>query len=118
LTPSGDDVLLGLILAINRWKIILLPYTDITDFNESIIQEAYIRTTTLSANLIESAVVGQADERLVNALDQIISEIPFDKNIVDASLNWGSSSGYYVLLGILCAVLLVGEPYQDSNTLT
>jgi hypothetical protein len=109
LTPSGDDLVLGLVLTLNRWKNILIPDIDIDDFNENIIREAFKRTTTLSANLIECAVFRQADERLVNALDQIICEIPFNKDSLGASLKWGSSSGYYVMLGILCAVTWVDK---------
>ena len=67
LTPSGDDILLGLLLALTRWGDVLAPGWDAPAFTRALLTLAYAKTTTLSANLIECASQGQADERLVTA---------------------------------------------------
>ncbi len=69
LTPSGDDLITGFILALNRWGDTLAPELDLEKLNSDVIQIAYQGTTTLAANLIECASRGQADERLLLALD-------------------------------------------------
>ena len=73
LTPFGDDILIGLLLCLNRWGDILEPGVDLLAFSRHIIESAYRKTTTLSANLIASAARGQAEERLIRACDHLMS---------------------------------------------
>jgi hypothetical protein len=107
LTPAGDDLVLGLGLALKRWGKILAPRLDAESILVSLPGAARQRTTMLSANLIECAVQGEADERLVSALDGILTGRPGVPEIVSGLADWGSSSGGYVLCGI-GAVLAVG----------
>ncbi len=105
LTPSGDDFLIGLLLALNRWEAVFGPNDQLQNLNEKIISVAYTKTTTLSANLIECAARGLADERLINALDYLMTGANAAENTLSELLNWGNSSGVDALVGMIVAVL-------------
>jgi hypothetical protein len=100
LTPSGDDLLTGLILLLNRWGDLQRPDLDLEELNCKILSTAYERTTTLSANLIECASRGQSDERLVAVVDSVVTGVPGESEGVSNLLGWGSSSGVDALVGV------------------
>jgi len=100
LTPSGDDCVLGLLLMLNRWQ----ANRDWSEFNRAVINTAYQKTTTLSANLIECATGGQADERLLNVVDGIATGKPAVAECVECVLEWGNSSGIDALVGMVIAM--------------
>jgi hypothetical protein len=104
LTPAGDDQALGFLLAVNRWGDLLNPDLDIPGINRALRQAACRKTNTLSANLIECASQGQADERLVLALDGIMTGEPNPETCVAHLLSWGHTSGVYALAGMLRAI--------------
>jgi hypothetical protein len=104
LTPSGDDLLLGLLLALNRWGDILAPGLDIEAFNRLVLPSASQRTTALSASLIACAAQGQADERLVAALDGLLCGGTPAETLISAIAKWGNSSGLDALAGMLLAI--------------
>jgi hypothetical protein len=104
LTPGGDDFLIGLLLSINRWGDVLWPGQDIGMLNQSVIEAAYEGTTTLSANLIDCAVRGQADERLINALDWMMSGDIHERDIITNLLGWGHSSGVNAFAGMASVI--------------
>lgn len=105
LTPSGDDFMIGFLLAVTRWHT-LFPGWDLEPFQQQIIRAAYQRTTTLSANLIECAAQGLADQRLINALDWLVSGAGPGEQIIQELLAWGSSSGEDVFVGFAFALML------------
>jgi hypothetical protein len=100
LTPAGDDLLSGWLLSLNRWKEVLLPDIELQPLNEAIIQAAYEKTTTISANLIECATNGEGDERLLAVLDAIVCELGEQEKLLEDLLSWGSSSGAYAFCGM------------------
>jgi len=105
LTPSGDDLAIGFLLALNRWGHVLAPELNLNLLNQGIISRAYESTTLLSANLIECASQGQADERLILGLDGMLSG-EFDPGACAASLaSWGNTSGIDALVGMALAIL-------------
>jgi len=104
LTPSGDDVVVGLLLMLNRWQAALWPDGDLDSLNRRVVESAYTRTTLLSANLIECAALGQADERLINVVDCIVTGHPSESECVPHVLGWGASSGIDALVGMALAV--------------
>lgn len=106
LTPSGDDFIVGLLLMLNRWQAALLPASDLEQINRRIVEAAYAKTTTLSANLIECAASGEADERLVNVADCICAGRPPEADCVPGLLDWGASSGADALVGMVVALTL------------
>jgi hypothetical protein len=104
LSPSGDDYITGVLLSLNRWKDVLLPNEDLSNLNHQVVETAYQSTTTLSANLIECAVLGQSDERLINAIDYLMCGGGQKDEIVTDLLYWGSSSGVDAFAGIATAL--------------
>ncbi len=109
LTPSGDDFVMGFLLALNRWTEVLFPGYDPKKLNKIVVDAAYEKTTTLSANLIECAARGQGDERLIAALDWLIGGTTQDSGHIDEMLRWGSSSGVDVFAGFVAALSLQSE---------
>lgn len=115
LTPSGDDFLIGLLLCWNRWPQLLgesslidLPYPEhaqLTSINKQLIEAAYQKTTTISANLIECAARGLADERLIQALDYLVAGVYPKEDVAANLLTWGSSSGIDAMIGMRAAIL-------------
>ena len=104
LTPSGDDLAIGYLLALNRWGDLLYPDLDLREINRSLRQAAYRKTSTLSANLVECASFGQADERLLSALDGILTGEPGFAACAAALLSWGHTSGLSALAGMTVAI--------------
>jgi len=104
LTPAGDDFILGFLLCLNRWQGALSPGVDLESLNRQMVRSAYRRTTQLSANLIECATLGLADERLVNGLDWLLSGETTDPDVLGNLLGWGNSSGVSVLAGFATAL--------------
>jgi hypothetical protein len=100
LTPSGDDLVLGFLLAANRWWGQLNMGLDQGRLNQTLVEAAFRKTTLLSANLIEAACLGQADERLVAALDGLMSGEPDAAECARLLAGWGSSSGVDALCGM------------------
>ena len=106
LTPSGDDVVTGCLLTLTRWGHALAPGLNIRALAQDVCQGAYRKTTTLSANLIECASQGQADERLILALDGLVAGRPDIGAIVACLRDWGSTSGGDTLLGMALAMTI------------
>jgi len=110
LTPSGDDLVIGFLLAANRWGERLFPAIATAALNEAIPARAARSTSALSANLIECAARGQADERLVLALDGIVTGIPDAAACLASLAGWGNSSGLDAWVGM--ALLLHSQPFM------
>lgn len=97
LTPSGDDLLAGALLA--RARRGAAPASP-----EALLAVARRRTTTLACNLLELAARGLADERLVNLADHVNAGVPCERTFLD----WGAHSGVDALLGMALEDRLVG----------
>ncbi|NPV78270.1 MAG: DUF2877 domain-containing protein [Anaerolineae bacterium] len=107
LTPSGDDFAAGILLALNRWHELVCPGYPRRELNIELISSAQRKTTRLSANLIEQAATGIADERLLKTIDNIMhGEEDIQENILEIS-HLGHSSGADTLVGM--AVVLTCE---------
>lgn len=100
LTPSGDDLSIGLLITLNRWGHQLEPELDIGSINKLITQAAYSRTTLLSANLIECAAQGQANQRLILSLDGMMTGVPDSERCAGLLAGWGNTSGLDALVGM------------------
>jgi hypothetical protein len=112
LTPSGDDLAMGFLLALRRWGRDLNIRVDTGALQAGVLENAYHQTTTMAANLIECAGNGQTDERLIAALDGIVTGTPDVKLRATYLRSWGSSSGIDALSG-MAAVLLAA---RDAGT--
>jgi hypothetical protein len=106
LTPSGDDLILGFCLALKRWGRHLAPDVQMETLRNELLSQIYKRTTTLSANLIECALQGQANERLILALDGIITGEPDAAACADSLAGWGNTSGIDALVGMIMCLNL------------
>jgi hypothetical protein len=100
LTPAGDDIVLGCLLTLRRWGHKFLPAPDIGVLTQELVSAAYRQTTLLSANLIACAAEGQADERLMLALDGVFTGQPCAEHCANMLLSYGHSSGIEVFAGM------------------
>ena len=124
LTPSGDDVTIGLLLMLTHVKGKHpeqsggRPSTSLRSAQDApaaqskdalvavkhrVVESAYQRTTTISANLIECAANGEADERLINVIDGLVTGTPSRDDCVECVIGWGNSSGLDALIGMALA---------------
>ena len=111
LTPSGDDLIIGLLLALSRWGDVLAPGLDLAALQREILPLARRKTTLLSASLIECATQGQGDERLLTALDGIMTGSPDPTTGASHLLQWGNSSGVDALTGMAISIM----PYNPRR---
>lgn len=99
LTPSGDDLLCGVLLGLARWGgalgLVVPP-----GFSSSLVERARQRTTALSASLLEAAAQGMADERLLLAADGLLTAAASPEAIAQALLGYGNSSGLDFWIGL------------------
>lgn len=104
LTPLGDDLILGMLLALNRGKGEILSKSYLSKLNQAVIDLALDKTTRLSFSLLVCAADGSADERLLKIFDGLL----FGREIKDKELlqmlMWGSTSGFAVLAGMILAL--------------
>jgi hypothetical protein len=100
LTPSTDDFATGLLLTMNRWLNSNWTSAALNRLNCQVLEAAYAKTTSLSANLIECATLGLANERLVNALDWLVTGVAREPEIIAPLIGWGHSSGIDVFVGM------------------
>jgi len=100
LTPSGDDLTAGCLLTLRRWGYVLAPGLDVQAIGDSLLPMAYRKTTTLAANLIECATLGQANERLILALDGMMTGQPDSQACAGYLAGWGNTSGLDALVGM------------------
>ena len=101
----------GLLLALNRWKDVLWDRDDLDLINQSVVEAAYQKTTTLSANLIELASYGEGDERILKAIDWIMAGTTDESSIIDDLIDWGSSSGVDMLAGFTAAITITAASW-------
>lgn len=118
LTPLGDDFLLGVLLALNRWeKKLSLHLPDIQKgdsvsrptilvnyLNQIILENTRLKTTQISASLLACAIEGTADERLLKVLDGLCSGVEITQSEMRNLLRWGNSSGITVLAGMIAVL--------------
>ncbi len=97
LTPSGDDFITGVILS----ETIIKDREFSNDFKQSLIKEMLLKTTLISANLIEAAFQKKADERILNLIKEICADEFSNIDALNQLTTWGNSSGIDTLAGII-----------------
>lgn len=103
LTPEGDDFITGLLFAMYSNQANLPDWKK--QLFESISKMAYQKTNTISANLIECAQNGRADERLALAYQAIKFNREDLEQAIQDLRQWGNTSGRMALLGISTGIL-------------
>ena len=101
LTPLGDDLLLGILLAKSRARREMHWSGDLIHFYHTLLSAAEEKTTRVSWSLLSCAVQGTADERIIRILDGLIAGREIPDHDLESLLDWGSSSGMAVLAGML-----------------
>ncbi len=109
LTPSGDDLIVGLLLVLNRWPGRLCSQADLAEMDHLLVRVAEEKTTTLAAHLIRCAARGESDERLVNAVDWLFANTPRIDDCVVQLQSWGGSSGADSLVGMAVGIMAEAE---------
>ena len=107
LTPSGDDFIIGFLLMLNRWGKTVNDTIDYDLINQRSVEEAYRKTTTLSANLIECAANGMADERLISISDKLMIGNYSGNNFLKELYTYGSTSGMDSFIGMISGMLVL-----------
>lgn len=102
LTPSGDDFLIGCFLSLARW---VLPagwsWDEWKSCSDQILKDAGKKTNRISITLLECAAHGQADERLIRAVDYLFSGEADFVQTLNGLLEWGNSSGIDATAGMI-----------------
>lgn len=98
LTPSGDDLVMGFLLAMSRWH--SQASEEMAFYSQHLLPQLHRLTGHLSASLITCAARGQADERLIQALDGLVTGSLEAGACLAALSTWGSSSGFDALAGM------------------
>ena len=104
LTPLGDDLAIGVLLALNRGRGALFNDYHLKQINQAVIELALDKTTRLSFSLIVCAADGSADQRLLKVLDGMLSGQKSTNPELDQMLSWGNTSGIAVLGGMILAL--------------
>ncbi len=101
LTPSGDDLLTGLTFMRKRW----FPEVNwMSEIEDQLLATFKEKTTSVSSTLFECATHGEADARIQEMADVLMStDIPLKQQAMELS-RWGNSSGADVFLGFLLAI--------------
>jgi hypothetical protein len=101
LTPSGDDLITGLTFMRRRW---FSEVNWMSEVEDHLLATFKNKTTSVSSTLFKCALQGEADARIQEMADVLMtSEIPFQQQAMELS-RWGNSSGADVFLGMLLAV--------------
>lgn len=103
LTPSGDDLILGFVLALVRWGVDLRPEWPAAQQHAlaaRLVDLVRQDSTSLSASLVACAARGHADERLIQALDGLVTGQPSAAVCTAALAGWGNTSGFDALAGM------------------
>ena len=103
LTPSADDVMLGMLYAFRK-----LDYEtpqSINVFRESIADMCDTKTNKISAAYLRAVLSGAYFERIERVFDGLCGAIPLDTSLL---LEVGGSSGSEMLLGVLIALHICG----------
>lgn len=116
LTPSGDDFLVGLLLA---FSIIKKNVFCKKTWGEQVVKEAKNNTNIISYTTLKYAAIGQTREIIQLFIDTLVSgkEDEQVKQTLSNVIKIGSSSGTEIAWGILNGLtLLLKQEEQNDNT--
>ncbi|MFB6105161.1 MAG: DUF2877 domain-containing protein [Halobacteriaceae archaeon] len=113
-TPSGDDILSGMILA--AWAMTRGVHRDrVQGLGSHLVEEGIDRTTTVSVALLAQAAVGRAGDSARAALEALLSPgVSAERRQAAATrlTSVGHTSGTDILVGMLTTVLLVAPQIE------
>ena len=105
LTPSGDDLLVGLLLALHAARSSLAH-----PLREFVVAHAPVMTGTISESMLKQAALGLGNEASHQLINALFEGQPEDEVLrkVDAVTSVGHTSGWDTLAGIFLGLHLVG----------
>ena len=111
LTPSLDDVILGMLYTFIR----AIPHSQITqELQSAVITLSTDRTNAISAAYLQAVAENAAFERLDDLLLGLSGQIPMN---LEPILQIGNSSGSEMLLGVLIAAKIITDEVSLCNIL-
>lgn len=116
-TPSGDDVIAGLLLALGRTTA-GDRQRRVRSAGRALVAAAAERTTTVSTALLAQAARGRAADRVDDALEVLLGaeEAPADwESTVVSATAVGHTSGVDLLVGVLLVPLAVGPALAGTS---
>ena len=104
LTPSGDDCVVGILVALHA-----LGKRSVAASVASVVaRHAPHRTTRLSAAHLDAACAGEAVEPVHRAIEAIATGIPAERSL-DSLAGYGHASGFDALAGVVLAAGAVAQ---------
>ena len=105
LTPSGDDWLAGFLLYQTRMQQTFAKQVPfLLKLGDKLLDLAYQKTTTISANRLSAAQRGWAEEPFLQVIDALFTGAKIPEELVALLTNFGHSSGVDTTLGIAAAI--------------
>lgn len=108
LTPAGDDVLAGMVLALQSSGGLSIP--ALPDLLMLIQRRAALQTTLYGYSSLVAACLGQAPEVVVRALEALYIIPAAVPDRLAALVRIGATSGYDMLLGLVAGLDLLAHP--------
>ena len=116
LTPSGDDLLCGILFLLNRWNFEKYTPNWIESVNLELLNQASSKTTSASSTLLYCAINGTADYRIQELADALVNDsIPFNLQAIKLA-RWGNSSGADFFAGLLICLQSIFELSEGEFT--
>lgn len=116
LTPSGDDFLVGLLLAFSTTE---KDYFSKKNWSEQVVRESKKNTNIISYSALRYAAIGQTRETVGLFIEALFNgkEVEVEKALSNV-MRIGSSSGTEMAWGILngLTLLLKQEEYNDNTS--
>ena len=116
LTPSGDDILMGLLATLIITS--KAPYRNwVMNIFDKILPQIKGLTNDVSINYHKAISQGYYPERFSNLISAIITAKSFTnvQPSMQEMLKWGQTSGYEIILGIIIGFFLSIENLKESN---
>lgn len=108
LTPAGDDVLAGMVLALqSAGEDSILALRELLTLIQ---RRAAMRTTLYGYSALHAACLGQAPELVVRALAALFNDPGAVPDRLAALVRVGATSGYDTLLGLIAGLDLLAHP--------
>jgi hypothetical protein len=100
LTPSADDFVVGMLLALARSGQTVPAAGALLEAARLVDRRGSARTSALSVAPLACAADGEADERLVALVDHVQTGVPGEAEAQVAASSWAATSGWEALAGI------------------
>lgn len=112
LTPSIDDIIVGIMISLKYASLIYEDYEEVDEFNTNIYIKSLGKTTKISEEMLRHASIGHISRYHQRAVESIFYKNHYNKEeLYRRVISHGSSSGADFLFGvyITCKIILLEE---------